>query len=362
MVRSKPTFSPPATTRNTGRAIRRLVSCFDNVLAITGESDRRILMSGDSDDPLNQNNEDDEESTRNHDRLFSAFGLLVKADPHIKPILKSPDPDTLRSYATTLQEGANAARSDDINRIKADLAFYLNKRIGAADPLSPRSRVNRGLQHDVCGRLLTPIEVDWDDLEVRASIRNGTESFNINNSFYLRCLYPNGMGDANNAEDGFLRGGLLIMAYRSIFMSLTRRKSELDNSIEGGDQATALLNRNMMQQTFTRASVASTLRMDGKATGRSIAYVATILVFNLTDAARWRKTYNGFNFQAFYNFLVDYFENVPDNASRRQASVNSLLTYWNGMIFPDPHASYKKLQAQRAARHREAQLTRQASG
>jgi hypothetical protein len=32
-------------------------------------------------------------------------------------------------------------------------------------PLKPKTREGWGLQHDVCGQLLAPIEFDWDDDE-----------------------------------------------------------------------------------------------------------------------------------------------------------------------------------------------------
>lgn len=54
------------------------------------------------------------------------------------------------------------------------------------------------------------------------------------------------------------------------------------------------------------------------------------LVFNLTNAEAWVETFNGFNFIAFYNFLVDYFEERCDTASRRQ--IDNLLAWWNRYV------------------------------
>ncbi len=80
-------------------------------------------------------------------------------------------------------------------------------------------------------------------------------------------------------------------------------------------------------------------------TARSIAYAATLvnshlshlsltltllaqLVLNLTDTSQWVEVYNSFNFEAFYNFIVDYFEYTPDQASRARA--DNLLKWWTG--------------------------------
>lgn len=86
--------------------------------------------------------------------------------------------------------------------------------------------------------------------------------------------------------------------------------------------------------------------MEGRVTARSIAYAATLvtipifhlyspanfrlsqLALNLTDVSQWVEVYNGFSFQAFYYFIVDYFEDTPDLASKARA--DSLLKWWNG--------------------------------
>jgi len=64
-----------------------------------------------------------------------------------------------------LQEGANGARSDDIKRIKEELAIIVNTDYSPDVALKPKTRDGRGLQHDVCGQLLVPIEFDWNDDE-----------------------------------------------------------------------------------------------------------------------------------------------------------------------------------------------------
>ena len=81
-------------------------------------------------------------------------------------------------------------------------------------------------------------------------------------------------------------------------------------------------------------------------TVRSIAYAATLvtapifplyspsnfhlsqLAFNLTDVSQWVEVYNSFSFQAFYCFIIDYFEDTPDLASKARA--DGLLKWWNG--------------------------------
>lgn len=62
-----------------------------------------------------------------------------------------------------LQKGANDARSDDVRRIKEEVGDWLNADFTPTVPFLRKSRAGRGLQNDICGRLLCPIDHNWDD-------------------------------------------------------------------------------------------------------------------------------------------------------------------------------------------------------
>jgi hypothetical protein len=64
-----------------------------------------------------------------------------------------------------LQKGANDARSDDVRRIKEEVANWVNQILSPTTPLSVKQRDGRGLQNNITGRLLCPIGVSWDDEE-----------------------------------------------------------------------------------------------------------------------------------------------------------------------------------------------------
>ena len=80
-------------------------------------------------------------------------------------VLLSRQPFSL-NRSPQLQTGANNARSDDLNHIRDYLADWLNQsQLRPSPPLAKDKRDNRGICHDVTGRLLCPAEFDWDDLE-----------------------------------------------------------------------------------------------------------------------------------------------------------------------------------------------------
>jgi len=66
-----------------------------------------------------------------------------------------------------LQTGANDARSDDTSRLKVVVAEWLNSRSDSnSNPrLSAKRKDERGINHDITGYLLCPIDYDWDDPE-----------------------------------------------------------------------------------------------------------------------------------------------------------------------------------------------------
>jgi hypothetical protein len=63
-----------------------------------------------------------------------------------------------------LQAGANDARSDDTSRLKIALAEWINSRDSSGERLTSNGKEDRGINHDITGRLICPIDYDWDNL------------------------------------------------------------------------------------------------------------------------------------------------------------------------------------------------------
>ena len=95
-----------------------------------------------------------------------------------------------------------------------------------------------------------------------------------------------------------------------------------------------------------RPPVAVQLGMDGQVTARAIAYAAVQvryplhcsswltylpkLHFALCDATHWMSTYNGFNYEEFYEFIVDFFE--ADKSPEGIAASRELYSWWNKYV------------------------------
>ena len=84
--------------------------------------------------------------------------------------------------------------------------------------------------------------------------------------------------------------------------------------------------------------------MDDQVTVRAIAYTAVMvcyslsqlsrlidrvvkLHFALTDATHWMSDYNGFNYEEFYEFIIDFFE--VDKTAEGRAAATELINWWN---------------------------------
>ncbi len=71
----------------------------------------------------------------------------------------------LDNCTSQLQKGANDARSDDVRRVKEEVAMWLNTDHAPSPPFNVKARSDRGRQNNITARLLCPIEYDWDDEE-----------------------------------------------------------------------------------------------------------------------------------------------------------------------------------------------------
>ena len=160
--------------------------------------------------------------------------LLRISTTSVLQYVPSVIPPTSCLYKIELQSGANDARADDTAWLKVAIAEWLNARrsLNATEtsntpPLSPRSKEERGINNDITGCLLCPIDYDWDNPECIAHISSAAQSdyfrireklraatlesldYDMGSNFFLRCLYKGEAGDPQFPLTGFLKGPLL---------------------------------------------------------------------------------------------------------------------------------------------------------
>ncbi|KAF9014314.1 hypothetical protein BDQ17DRAFT_1404627 [Cyathus striatus] len=242
--------------------------------------------------------------------------------------------------------------------LTAAVAEWLNNgNLNPVPALNLRNRKNRGIQHDIIGRLLCPIELDWDNEEA-----GDKPDVSLGTSFYIPLLYRNFKGNPDDVEQGFLQNELLIATYQHLFNSPSSTQGfaiyqDADSTIENPHGfKTCKLNKR-----HNRADVANLINMK-LVTARSIAYVCVQLHFAFSSADSWLQTeVEGFNYIAFYDFIVDFFE--ESTTPTACSYVQNILSWWNTRIFPQSVASApkntftqskNKLREQRIRHEREA--------
>ncbi|KJA14120.1 hypothetical protein HYPSUDRAFT_208728 [Hypholoma sublateritium FD-334 SS-4] len=345
-----------------GRGIRKVIFICGEIKDLVSESDNRCAYVEDPENPdlsseFEELNDDEvEELKRDWERSHAAVQALNRLIPNFQKKIDNGSPEELNTFYVELQRGADSARSDDLNRIRACIADWLN----ATQPrpeilLNPSCRKNRGIQHDVTGQLLCPAEFDWSNLVVRAKLRAAEEKFDWLCSYHSRCFYARHNPTANRLESGYLKSTLLIRVYKAIFTSPSSAKNTPDEDEDVENMPPAKLQKISSGKSPLRRNVASKVHLNDKVTSRSIAYAAVQLHFNLQTAASWASIYGGFDYQGLYNYIVDFFDDAPGPEAKKRSK--DLLDWWSSKIFSgaavrrqtNTSASRKALRQQRAA-------------
>ncbi|KAF8148024.1 hypothetical protein B0H34DRAFT_738022 [Crassisporium funariophilum] len=307
-----------------GRGIQKVVDLYHDLVDLLEKADKHAaevtldpteLEEINAIDFLGFKEEEIDNERKDRKRCHVRLRLLNTLIPGFQDNIDKTE--YLATFLAPLQQGANDARSHDTIVLRRAVADWLNHRIPSPiPPLSSLSKADRGTTNDITGRLLCPVDYKWDDPEVRANLRNMAPGFDFASSFFLRYLYENESGDPESPDIGFLKGPLVVRAYRLIFTSPSSAGNENDAS----------------EVTSRRRDVATSLRLNGHVTVRSVVYAATQLVFSLNDSREWKHVYAGLHYPSLYNFIVDFFELPEDPASK--LNITCLLQWWNRKIFP----------------------------
>ncbi|KAJ4493205.1 hypothetical protein C8R41DRAFT_867087 [Lentinula lateritia] len=371
-----------------GRAIPRRVTVFDDLHTIQSQYDayRRNGFHkppNDDDDDIDELEEGPSEEERAEKRNMERGYTAIKEMEHVMPnFIKRVGEEGGQALILELERGADSAKTHDTQAATKIIGQELNRRVRRVNearikeheeeirrvqteteavlkehaaqrensstdhshdtviplPLPPLpapplvllpefdegSRNNRGLENDMTGGLLCPGEIDWKDHITRTAVQRMDPEYDFASSAHSLCFYKDEKFDLDDPDNGFLQSHWLLQTYRTIFTSPSSAKGQSD------DVENLPPSKKRTTSNSHRAHVANIIHMT-EVTPRSIAYAAVHLHIALTDASHWTHSYNGYNYQDLWNFVVDFFEDPIDEEAEKQGK--KLLKWWTDRIF-----------------------------
>ncbi|KAG1896523.1 uncharacterized protein F5891DRAFT_958426, partial [Suillus fuscotomentosus] len=296
-----------------GRLIRRLVCRTERIEDLIAEFDRRVTsgLESDTDDTSSNNTEDD--------RRYRSYKKLVTWCPSVRKLLTSvAENGELCHIYSKLNKGANGARADDTTQLKVTVASWLMQLTPSPSPvIHGQDKLGRGLNNDATGRLICPVDYDWNDLVVRQHIRDYHPDYRVTAYSWPAFLYKDKQYDPQNPTDGLFKGKLLLKTFKYIFTSPTSAETE--------DQ------EELSPDNISTQGHPKQWRTSGE------RHTRCNLRFTLSSTGSWRVIDDEFNNQEFYDNIVDFLElpMTPD-ASKE---VDDLLLWWNRRVFGCKHVS-----------------------
>ncbi|KAG1760270.1 hypothetical protein EDD22DRAFT_781379 [Suillus occidentalis] len=291
-----------------GRAIRRVVTLFDNVKDLVTENDRRH-----EDDDEDTNVDADYSPSDSQDRLQIGYVCLTNTLPWFHKRGAEIEYDDYLQLLKMLQLGADGAQGDDTSKLKSLVAEWVNREFKPDPPVDPDDKHTRGFTHDACGKLLCPAELDWNDPLVKAGIRDRSDGHVVTDLSFLAYLYDKYTTCPDDLEEGLFKGRILIQAYKAVFTSPSSAKD-----VEGdGDGADIIENNRRSRRSSSGIKVKKHVR------------------FALSSITSWRSVDGDFDYVQFWHTIVDFFEKPPGREACRRT--NKLLEWWTQKVFRRNH-------------------------
>ncbi|KAG1848591.1 hypothetical protein C8R48DRAFT_614812 [Suillus tomentosus] len=278
-----------------GRAIRRIVTLFDNIEDLIGENDRRCDLDG-----------EDENVTLDQERLQTGFISLTHALPWLHSRASDLEYDEYSHMLKKLRQGADSGRGDDTSKLKSLVADWVNREFKPNPPVNPDDKYCRGFVNDSCGRLLCPTELDWNNPTVRTGIRDRADGYVVTEMSWPAFLYEQYTADQNDLEKGLFKSTLLLQAFKAIFTSpSSAREVAGDGDADNVIQANRRANKD--------------------------SHFGKKLRFALSSVNSWRSIDGDFDYIPFWQNIVDFFERPPGRTA--QQNVKRLLAWWTRKVF-----------------------------
>ncbi|KAG1788932.1 uncharacterized protein HD556DRAFT_1244498, partial [Suillus plorans] len=295
-----------------GRVIRRLVCLTERVEDLVTEFDRRVTLGIDSDDDTSLNDSED-------DRRYRSYKKLATWCPTVRKLVHSEVENRELSYIySKLNKGADGARGDDTTRLKVVVASWLMQQTPHPTPIiHGQNKLGRGFNNDATGRLICPVDYDWNDPVVQQSIRDYHPDYRVTAHSWPSFLYKDETYDPLKPTDGLFKGQFLLKTFKYIFTSPT--SAEMDEQEQLSPEVLSTQGRPKQRRTNGECRTRSNLR------------------FALSSTGSWRIVDDEFNHQEFYDNIVDFFELAVTSDAAKE--VEDLLLWWNRKVFGRKHVS-----------------------
>ncbi|KAJ7140772.1 hypothetical protein C8R44DRAFT_866464 [Mycena epipterygia] len=141
-----------------GCALRKTVSFFDSLEELVAEYDRREELAekreevGD-DTPV--------EHTAEQECLYQGFQELLRFVPGMKSAIMNSHPNELAVIYSQLRKGVAGAQGDNVNSVRKGMVDWVPA--GKTEHLVASLRLNWGIEGEVTGPLLCPVDYDFND-------------------------------------------------------------------------------------------------------------------------------------------------------------------------------------------------------
>ncbi|TFK72817.1 hypothetical protein BDN72DRAFT_894460 [Pluteus cervinus] len=261
-------------------------------------------------------------------RLYNSYVEAAQILPKFRAII-----DTLTDTSTSILF-YHEIRITNLGQI--DRFRQATKKLGenGAPALNRRTRDQRGINHDLTGRLLCPITLDWDNEGIRRLVRELDPKYHPSSSLFSRCFYQNYTGNPHSLLTGFLRSPLLVRGYIHLYLGATNLDPNLDRPATELEPVT--LHKDCLAKKLN-------LEKTRRVTPRTIAYTAVLIHLNLQKFTKWNPpTQDGYCYHLLYNFIVDFFEQPVGPLSSRCAQ--DLLEWWTVQVYGPKLRTFDSLQ------------------
>ncbi|KAG1774472.1 hypothetical protein EV702DRAFT_974730 [Suillus placidus] len=284
-----------------GRAIHRLVILYASLEDLISENDRRYK------------DQSEDTATPVQDRLQRGYIELSRALPWLHGKLGNLEHEDCEDMLKKLKKGADAARGDDTSCLKDLVASWINQAFCPSPLIQPDDKRSHGFANDICGKLLCPAEWDWDQNRVKDGIHNRMSECIVSENSWPLFLYEDYNVTHGNLEAGLFKSRILVQAFKAIFTSPSLAKEAEGN----GDGGVILENDRRVRRKSDQAKVKTCIR------------------FALSNISSWRTIDGDFDYEGFWNNIVDFFEDVPGPVTKLR--VDKLLEWWTRKVFGMNH-------------------------